>query len=43
MPDLTAAQMRERVKGKLKEFGMPGFVAGFFTRKIPALERWKAR
>lgn len=43
MPDLTAAQMRERVKGKLKEFGMPGFVAGFFTRKILALERWKAR
>ena len=27
MPDLTAEQMQERVKGKLKEFGMPGFVA----------------
>jgi len=43
MPDLTAEQMQEGVKGKLKEFGMPGFVAGFFTRKIPTLERWKSK
>jgi hypothetical protein len=41
MPDLTVEQMKERVKGKLKEFGFPGFVAGFFTRRIPMLERWK--
>ena len=39
MPDLTAKQMQERVRGKLREFGMPGFVAGFFTRNIPTLER----
>ena len=43
MPDLTAEQMQLRVKGKFKEFGMPGFVAGFFTRNIPTLERWKSR
>lgn len=42
MPDLTVEQMKERVKGKLKEFGFPGFVATLFTRKIPALERWKS-
>ena len=40
---VTAEQMQERVKGKLKEFGMPGFVAGFFTRRIPMLERWKSK
>ena len=43
MPDLTAEQMKERVKGKLKEFGFPGFIAGFFTRSIPELERWKSK
>ena len=41
MPDMTIEQMRQRVKGKLKEFGFPGFLAGFFTRGIPKLERWK--
>ncbi len=39
--DWTAAQMQSFVKGKLKEMGFPGFVAGFFTRGIPKLERWK--
>ena len=40
LPDLDVSQMQERVRGKLKEFGMPGFVAGLFTRGIPKLERW---
>jgi len=40
LPDLTMTQMQERVKGKLKEVGFPGFLAGFFTRKVPKLERW---
>jgi len=40
MPDITAAQMQERVRGKLREHGFPGFIAGFFTRKIPKLRRW---
>jgi len=43
MPDLTAKQSKERVKGKLAEFGFPGFVAAFFARNIPALERWKSK
>lgn len=41
IPDMTREQMRQRVKGKLKEFRFPGFLAGFFTRGIPRLERWK--
>ena len=41
MPDITASQMQDRVRGKLKSMGFPGFVAGMFTRRIPKLERWK--
>jgi len=40
-PDFTVDQMKELVKGKLKEMGFPGFIAGFFTKGIPKLERWK--
>jgi len=43
MPDITVDQMKERVKGKLKEFRIPGFLAGFFTKGIPKLERWKSK
>ncbi|HOY49745.1 MAG TPA: zinc ribbon domain-containing protein [Flavobacteriales bacterium] len=41
MPHLKVSDMQVRVKGKMREMGMPGFVAGFFTRSIPKLERWK--
>lgn len=41
LPNLTVVQMKERVKGILKEYGFPGFLAGFFTKGIPKLERWK--
>ena len=40
-PDMTVDQMQVLVKGKLKEFGFPGFLAGVFTKGIPKLERWK--
>jgi hypothetical protein len=40
MPDLTVDQMQDRVRAKLKEFGVPGPLGWFFTRKIPKLERW---
>jgi hypothetical protein len=33
--------MQYLVKGKLKEMGFPGFMAGWFTKGIPKLERWK--
>jgi hypothetical protein len=40
-PEFTAQDMQVFCKGKLKEMGFPGFVAGFFTMNIPRLERWK--
>ena len=41
MPNLTMDQMKDRVKGKMKEMVFPGFLSGLFTRNIPKLERWK--
>ena len=41
LPDLTAQQMQQRVRGKMREIGFPGFMTGLFTRGIPKLERWK--
>jgi len=40
LPDISVEQMQERVKGKIKEAGFPGFLAGMFTKKIPKLKRW---
>jgi hypothetical protein len=40
-PGMTVDEMKVLVKGKLKEMGFPGFIAGFFTKKVPKLERWK--
>ena len=40
-PYMTVGEMKIRVKEKLKEFGFPGFLAGFFTKNIPKLDRWK--
>ncbi len=40
-PDFTAADMQSFSKGKLQEMGFPGFLAGFFTKGIPKLERWR--
>jgi hypothetical protein len=40
-PNITAAEMQTFVKTKLKEFGFPGFVAGWLSKGIPKLERWK--
>jgi len=42
-PDWTAAQMQDFCKGKMKEMGFPGFLAGFLTKGIPNLERWKKK
>ena len=42
-PDITVDEMKTLVKGKLKEFGFPGFIAGLFTRNIPKLERWSKK
>jgi hypothetical protein len=40
-PNITVQEMQSLVKDKMKEFGFPGFIAGFFTKNIPKLERWK--
>ena len=40
MPDLTASQMQERVKGKMKEMGFPAFLSWIFMRNVPKLARW---
>ncbi len=39
-PDITVTEMQALVKGKIREFGFPGFIAGLFTKGIPKLERW---
>ena len=41
LPDITSDEMKARVKGKLREFGIPGFFTGLFTMGIPKLQRWK--
>jgi hypothetical protein len=43
LPHITVDEMKERVKQKIVEFGMPKFIAGMFTRNIPKLERWHSR
>ena len=40
-PKLSVDEMKELVRGKLKQFGFPGFMTGVFTRNIPTLKRWK--
>lgn len=38
----TAVKMQSFVKDKLKSMGIPRLVAGFFTKGIPKLERWRS-
>ena len=33
--------VQERVREKMAGMGFPRFLCGFFTRKIPKLERWQ--
>ena len=40
LPDITVGQMQDLVRGKLREFGIPGPLGWFFTRKVPKLARW---
>ncbi len=42
LPNLTLEEMLTRVREKLREMGMPGFLSFVFTRKIPRLARWKS-
>ncbi|NVN93937.1 MAG: hypothetical protein HXX18_01510 [Bacteroidetes bacterium] len=40
-PNIKAQEMQIFVKEKMKEMGFPGFLAGFFAKGIPKLERWR--
>ena len=42
-PDWTVEKMQEFCKGKLIEMGWPGWIAGWFTKSIPKLERWNGQ
>jgi Putative zinc ribbon domain len=42
LPDISVSEMQTRVKAKIVEFGMPRFLAGMFTRRIPKLARWQS-
>jgi len=41
MPDITVQEMQGLVRNKMKEMKFPGFLASFFVKGIPKLERWK--
>ncbi len=38
---ITAPEMQEFVAGKMREMGFPKFLAKWFSKGIPKLERWK--
>lgn len=40
-PNITVTEMQKLVEDKIREFGFPRFLAKFFTKNIPSLERWK--
>ena len=40
-PNITFEQMKEKVKGKMHEMHIPGFLANFFTKDMNQLKRWK--
>ena len=40
LPDITVDQMQDRVRDKLREFGIPAPLGWFFTRRVPKLARW---
>lgn len=41
MRGITVDDMKERVKGKWKQFGLPDFMASFLSPNLRKLERWK--
>ena len=42
-PALTVDQMVDKVRGKMKQMHIPGFLAKYFTKNIPDLKRWANR
>ena len=42
-PNLTVDEMVEKVRTRMKEMHIPGFLAKGFTKDIPTLKRWASR
>lgn len=42
-PNLSCEEMIGKVKAKMKEMHLPGFLANSFTKGIPELKRWKSQ
>lgn len=42
-PEFTAEEMQELCVDKIKDSGVPEFVARIYARGIPKLKRWSAR
>ena len=42
-PEMTVQEMQRFVKEKLRDMKMPGFLANFYVKKIPKLERWNTQ
>jgi hypothetical protein len=41
-PNLTLEQMQVKVKGKMQEMHIPGFLASYFMKDMPNLKRWSS-
>lgn len=41
-PDMTVTEMQALVTNQMAKMGFPKFLARFFTKGIPKLERWKS-
>lgn len=42
-PNITMTEMQAKAKGKIQSMGFPGFLATFFTKNVPHLERWNSK
>ena len=40
IPEISVDEMISRVRGKMKEMHIPGFLTRRFTKDIPTLKRW---
>ena len=42
-PGIPVEEMQARVRGRMKEMKVPGFLAELLVRGIPRLDRWRER
>ncbi|MEO7993625.1 MAG: zinc ribbon domain-containing protein [bacterium] len=43
LPDITVDEMQQRVKDRMEELQMPGFVAKMAAISVPKLRRWAGK